>query len=170
MPKRIQVVAHLSVEEVGTRFRQSSAAKSRAHWQVIWLLLQGRPSGEVALLCGYSVAWVRALVGRYNAQGPESLGDGRRGHSGAKPLVDVGLRQELEAVLGGAVPTELGGGLWNGVKVAAWLEGKLGHKVYRQRGQEMLRALGYSPLVPRPCHKSADKNAQEAFKKSWHKP
>lgn len=76
------------------------------------------------------------------------------------------IRAALERVLEQPVPESLGGGLWNGVKVAAWLSVRVGQTVARQRGHEALRSLGYSCQSPRPRHVKADAAQQEAFKKS----
>ena len=50
------------------------------HYQVIWLLAQGRTCPEVAGLTGFALRWVEQLLARYNAFGPSSLGDRRRGN------------------------------------------------------------------------------------------
>lgn len=48
MSRRIQITNHLSVEELGERFRQSNDVVERGHYQIIWLLAQGRSTVEVA--------------------------------------------------------------------------------------------------------------------------
>ncbi len=167
MPKRMVVLGELSESELEARFRASQCVVSRCHWQMVWLLKQGRKSEEVSRLVGLSLNRMRILVRRYNAQGAEALGDKRHHNPGGKPLLDQSVRDELAVLLEGPVPEELGGGLWNGVKVAAWLSQRLERSVHRQRGHEALRALGYTSQSPRPHHVGADPNAQEAFKKTW---
>ncbi|MEM8804973.1 MAG: helix-turn-helix domain-containing protein [Cyanobacteria bacterium P01_G01_bin.38] len=44
----------------------------RSHYQIIWLLAQGRSTAEVSEVTGYSRGWVYKLVWGYNDQGPES--------------------------------------------------------------------------------------------------
>ena len=166
MPKRVVVTEHLSLEAVRLRYVESETVKARCHWQVIYLMQQGRPSEQVAHEVGYSVPWVRQLVGRYNARGPQAVGDGRAHNRGAAPVMDEAVRHELRQVLEEPVPAELGGGLWNGVKVALWLERKLERPVHRQRGHEALQGAGWSCQEPRPRHAQADHAAQEAFKKN----
>ena len=156
----------MSGDEIEARFKASGTVKERSHWQVMWLLSQGRPTSEVAPIVGYSVGWVRQLAARYNGQGPQSLGDLRGGAGGSNALMDEALRAELAQVLGEPVPDALGGGLWDGVKVARWLSGRLNRPVARQRGHEALERAGYSCQSPRPRHVLADAQQQEAFKKS----
>ena len=42
MPKRIQIAQHLPIEELEQRYRQAKDGVERSHYQIIWLLAQGR--------------------------------------------------------------------------------------------------------------------------------
>jgi transposase len=160
---RLELVKHLSLEEVARRFRAAREVVARAHWQVVWLVGQGRSGGEVARITGFSRTWVGTIVRRYNSLGPESLGDRRRHNPGAKPLLREAAVEELRVTLE-SPPAD--GGLWTGAKVAVWLEARKGGKVWPQRGWEALRRLGQSLQVPRPRHaKAASLDEQTAFKK-----
>lgn len=88
MARRIQVTDHLSVEELGDRFRQSKDVVERGHYQIIWLLAQGRSTEEVALVTGYSRDWVYKLVRHYNQDGAAAIGDKRHQNQGAPTLLD----------------------------------------------------------------------------------
>src|SRR3954452_397244 len=106
------------------------------------------------------------LLARYNAHGPEALGDLRR-RNGSAPSV---LRPELLA----RVPERLAtppsdGGLWTGPKVARWMAGERGlAAVVPQRGWEALKAIKWSVQKPRPRHPAAATPEEcETFKKSW---
>src|SRR4028118_1984674 len=102
------VAGHLSLAELQAGYRTSGDARLARHYQVIWLLAQGRSCAEVALLTSLARRWVEQLLARYNAFGPSSLGDRRRGN-GAQPTIltpavlDV-LRERLKR------PPEGGGG------------------------------------------------------------
>jgi transposase len=135
---------------------------ARTHWQIVWLVAGGRACPEVAAAVGYSVDWVRAVLGRYNADGPEGLGDRRHANPGAAPLLTPAQRDELRAALAGPAPD---GGLWTCRKVADWIGERAGRPVHEARGWEYLRRLGFSPQRPRPRATAADPAAQEAFKK-----
>src|SRR4051812_29773169 len=106
------------------------------------------------------------LLARYNAHGPEALGDLRR-RNGSAPSV---LRPELLARLPERLATPPSdGGLWTGPKVARWMAGELGlAAVLPQRGWEALRAINGSVQKPRPRHPAAATPEEcETFKKSW---
>jgi transposase len=160
-----KVAAHLSLAELQAGYRTSEEAKLARHYQVIWLLAQGRSCAEVAQLTSLARRWVEQLLVRYNAFGPSSLGDRRRGN-GTRPTVltpavlDV-VRERLKS------PPE-DGGVWTAKKVAAVMAAELGlATVAEQRGWEALRALGWTLQKPRPRHaRAASPEEQEAYKKS----
>ena len=105
-----RVVDHLSVSELQAEYRSGKDATRARHFQVIWLLAQGRTVTETASLMGFVPRWIEELLVRYNAFGPSSLGDRRRGN-GAKAtvlipaLTDQNLcaqaRRPMEVILAG---------------------------------------------------------------------
>src|SRR4051812_4331684 len=106
------------------------------------------------------------LLARYNAQGPQALGDLRRRNGTSPSVLRPDLLDKLKARLREPPPD---GGLWTSPKVAAWMAGELGlAAVLPQRGWEALKAIGWSVQKPRPRHPaSATPEEREAFKKSW---
>jgi transposase len=166
MPKTIKLKAHLNSEELENRYRQAHDPVARSHYQIVWLISEGRTTGEVMEVTGYSRGWIQQLARRYNADGPQALGDRRHQNPGARDraLLTAEQREELAEAL--RKPPE-DGGMWNSRKVGEWIEAKTVKKVVskKQRGWEYLRRLGNSPKVPRPHHALANKSEQEAFKK-----
>lgn len=65
MPKRITIAPRLPIEELEHRYRQAKDPVERSHYQIIWLLAQGRPTEEVASVTGYSRIWIYELVGGF---------------------------------------------------------------------------------------------------------
>ena len=162
MPKRIEIKAHLSIEQLATRYRESEDVVERSHYQMIWLLAQGQSTAEVARVTNYSVYWVRVIARRYNAQGDSGLSDLRHAHPGRECMLSAAQQAELEQALQ-SPPAD--GGLWSGPKVARWMATLLGHPVHEQRGWDYLKRLGYSAQLPRPRHAKANAEEQAAFKK-----
>jgi transposase len=166
MPKTIKLETHLSPEELERRYRKARDTVERSHYQILWLIGQGKTTTQVMEATGYSRGWIQLLARRYNADGPEALGDRRHRNPGARDraLLDPGQQEELAEALREPPPD---GGMWNSRKVGEWIEARTGRAVSRkkQRGWDYLRRLGNSPKVPRPHHASADERAQEAFKK-----
>src|SRR6266567_410993 len=85
------VTDHLSIEELEHRYRACEDACSARHYQTIWLLAQGHTVSEVAALTSFVPRWIEELQARYNALGPQALGDLRR-NNGTRPSV---LKPEL---------------------------------------------------------------------------
>lgn len=168
MPRSATVAPHLAVEDLGHRYRQAHDPVERTHWQLVWLVAQGHHVPEVARLVGYTANWVREIVRRYNASGPDGLRDQRHAHHGGNPpLLSPALKAELADALDGPAPD---GGVWTCGKVAAWMAERLGRPVAEARGWDALRALGYTLQRPRPRATTADPAAQAAFKKGGSRP
>ena len=163
MNKRIIVQAHLSLEHVEARYRKAQDPVERSHWQIIWLVAQKKPTGEISEVTGYSASWIYTIVHRYNQQGPAGVGDRRHGNAGGTFILSAEQQQQLEHDLDAGAPD---GGLWTGPKVARWIFVHTGRQVHPQRGWEYLKRLGYSKRVLRPRHAKADVAAQEVFKKT----
>lgn len=164
-----RVADHLSVTELQAGYRGSKDATLARHYQVVWLLSEGRTVTETARLTGFVPRWVEELLARYNAFGPSSLGDRRQGN-GAKATI---LTPEILDMLRERLKTSPGdGGVWTSKKVAALIAAELGlAKVAEQRGWEALRAIGWTIQKPRPRHaRAASPEAQAEFKKSSPKP
>jgi transposase len=158
-----RIVEHLPVEELEARYRAARDVTEARHYQAIWLLAQGRTFLEVGEVLAFAPRWVEELAARYNAVGPEALGDQRRRNGRAASL----LRKDVLAALAERLrmPPE-DGGLWSGAKVAAWMAQHLGlAKVHPQRGWEALQRLEWSLQAPRPRHaRAAAPEQQAAFK------
>ena len=167
MSRRLPLAPHLSLAELEQRYRACRAGVERTHWQIIWLVAQGRPATEVAPLVGYTAPWVRELVHRYNAEGPNGLRDRRRTNRGRAPLLAPDQHTHLQQALAGPAPD---GGLWTSRTVAIWLGERLGRPVSPQRAWEAMRAVGFTPQRPRPRATTAAPKAQAAFKKGGSRP
>jgi transposase len=167
MPKTIKIVPHLGSGELEDRYRKAKDTVERSHYQILWLISEGKTTTQVMEVTGYSRGWIQQLARRYNAYGPQALGDRRHQNPGAKEraLLTTEQQQELAEALKEPPPD---GGMWNSRKVGEWIEVRTGRVVSnkKQRGWEYLKRLRQSPKVPRPHHASADEREQEAFKKS----
>ena len=167
MPKTIKLESHLSSEELESRYRKAHDPVERSHYQIVWLISEGKTTTQVMEVTGYSRGWIQQLARRYNRYGPLALGDRRHHNPGAKEraLLSAEQQEELAQALMKPPPD---GGMWNSRKVGEWIERRTGHVVSqkKQRGWEYLKRIGNSPKVPRPHHKKANPQEQEAFKKS----
>jgi transposase len=163
------VADHLSLEELEQRYRASEDACSARHYQTIWLLAQGHTVLEVSALTSFVPRWIEELQARYNALGPQTLGDLRR-HNGTRPsILKPELLEQLKERIG-EPPAD--GGVWTSRKVADWMADQLGlERLAPQRGWEALQAIGWSIQSPRPRNpKSATPEQTALFKKASPTP
>ena len=163
------IAGHLSVEALRERYVSSSNAREARHFHTIWLLAKGHTLGEVAEMTSFGQRWIEQLASRYNAEGPESLGDLRRRNGSSATVLKPELLDKLRLRL--KQPPD-DGGLWTSAKVAAFLARELGlEKVAVQRGWEALKACRMSIQLPRPKNpKSASPEEAAAFKNVWPAP
>jgi transposase len=164
MNKRITLKAHLSMQDIESRYRKANDPVERGHWQIIWLLAQGKTAQQIAEVTGYNYDWIRCIVHRYNQVGPQGLGDRRHGNPGGRFILSAEQQERLQQAL---EEPPVDGGLWSGPKVATWIHEQTGRKVHPQRGWEYLKRLGSSQRVLRPQHAKADPAAQQIFKKTF---
>ena len=144
------VADHLSVSALEQQYRSCTDVTAARHLQTIWLLAKGHEMAEVAATVSYAQRWVERLLARYNAQGPQALGDLRRRNGTSPTILRPDLLDKLKARLREPPPD---GGLWTSPKVAAWMAGELGlAAVLPQRGWEALKAINWSVQKPRPRH------------------
>jgi transposase len=143
-----RIVGHLPIEELEARYRAARDATEARRYQAIRPLAQGRTFVEVAEVLAFVPRRVEDLAARYNAFGPEELGDQRRRNGRAPSLLtEAPLSALTERVQ--APPED--GGVWSGPKVAAWMARHLGlAKVHPQRGWEAPRRIGWPLQAPRP--------------------
>jgi hypothetical protein len=144
-----RVAGHLSVEDLEAGFRSARDPTAVRHFPVIWLLARGHTIADVAAVTSFVPRWIEQLLARYNAHGPEALGDLRRRNGGVPSVLRPALLERLRARLTQPPPD---GGLWSSRKVAAWMAGELGlAAVFPQRGWEALKAIGWSVRSPAPA-------------------
>ena len=163
------VVTHLSLGALEERVRAAPDVRSARHFQAIWLLAKGHQIADVASVTAFGVRWIEKLLARYNAEGPDALGDLRRRNGTSPTILTQEVVDKLQDRLREPPPDR---GLWTSRKVAAWMAGELGlASVAVQRGGEALRAVGWSIQTPRPEHPArVTADEQAAFKKSLPRP
>jgi transposase len=164
-----RIVEHLSVAELGRRYRAAQDVTEARHTQAIWLLAQGRTVLDVAGVLAFAPRWVEQLAARYNAHGPVALGDQRRRNGRAASVLTAAVLAALAERL--REPPE-DGGQWTGPKVARWMAARLGlARVHAQRGWEALKRVRWSIQAPRPRHpRSATPEQRAAFKGGSKRP
>jgi len=162
MTRHLHIAAHLSVAALEQRYRQATDPVARSQWQILWQLVGGQSTAQVAASTGYSVNWIRTIAHRYDQAGAAGVGDRRHHNPGGARLLTAEQEAALDQALAGPAPD---GGQWTTTKVAGWMAERVGRPLHRARGWEQVRRLDWTVGHPRPRHAKADATAQEAFKK-----
>src|SRR5215213_11853570 len=99
--KETRVVALCEHRRAGAPLQEGQRSRGTLSYrQIVWLLSEGRTTGEVCRVTGYSPGWVRQIARRYNERGVEGLGDRRHANPGAREralLDEEGQAQLREA-------------------------------------------------------------------------
>src|SRR5438045_2468667 len=123
---RLPLVPHLTLEEIYRRYRACRAGVEKTHWHLIWLMArpqQPLAPAHAAAALGLSAVWARALLKRWNAQGPDGLADRRAGTCGGHSKLTADQQVDLWAALQQPPPD---GGLWTGPKVVRYVRDRWG--------------------------------------------
>ena len=102
----VHVAAHLSLEDLAGRLRAAPDARSARHVQAIWLLAKGHTMAEVSSTTAFGVRWIEKLLARYNAQGPDALGDLRRHNGTSRTILKQALLDSLRVRLAEPPPDQ----------------------------------------------------------------
>lgn len=127
--------------------------------------MQNKTAPQVARELGVARRTVQDWVRWYNRGGVDDLHDD--GGRGRKPPLDAGERERLKARLDAGLSDADGGVcMLRGLDVQRILEEEFGKVRCLSSVYELLHAIGYNDLAPRPQHRDADPAAQDAFKKT----
>lgn len=152
------------LDELRRLARGAQNARMRIRLQAIVLARQGRTFQEIARILDAGSRSVQGWVKRYNQHGVDGLqhrpGQGRHGKLSAQDKERLCARIEAGPRKEESVCT------LRGKDILSILQKEFG-KLYHLNGvYRLLHRLGYSSLVPRPRHRQANPEAQEAFKKN----
>jgi len=162
----MHVVEHHSLEQLRSLARSDSDPKMVIRLHAITLAKNGKTAPQVAEEIGYSRRGVQFWVKWYNHGGIEELRHERG--QGRKPTLDESEQQKLRDRLDAGPLADKDGGVCTlrGLDVQRILQEEFGKVRCLSAVYNLLHAVGYNDLVPRPQHKDADPAAQEAFKKT----
>jgi transposase len=166
----LQLMPHLSPDQLAERFRRCLDGRQKARWQALWLL--GRPdapstAARAAPLAGLTADAIRKLVHRYNHGGPAAVAR-NAGGQGRAPRLTAAQQEQLKGELLGPAPD---GGLWTGPRLARRIAALTGRPLHKATGWEWLRKLGFTPQRPRPRNaQAASPEEQAAWEKKAGRP
>jgi transposase len=157
------VADHLTLNELWRRAKKAKDPIEKDRFLAVYHAKRGLTAKEIARIIPNTPRWVQETVRRYNLEGPEALKDKRHQNPGQKPKLTPEERMRVLEALQGPPPD---GGLWTGPKLRDWVERELGKRLSLYPIYRLLHEMGFALRVPRPRHRKADGEAQEAFKKT----
>lgn len=160
----MRVENHLSLAELKQLARGERDVKLSKRMQMVILAIEGYTAPAIARSLSCSRRVCQHWVQRYNADGLEGLQDqpGR----GSPPLLTPEEQEQLKQRLDHGPTTADNVCALRGQDIQRILKEEFGKVRSLGTIYYLLHQLGYSSLVPRPQHRHADLEAQDAFKKS----
>jgi transposase len=165
MNKKLELKPHLTQQELKEQYTSCRDAREARRWHALWLFHKKDDLRQVGDIVDMTYEALRQLVHRYNEFGVDGVYDGHVFNGGGR---EAYLSEEQQQKLKLAILTEEPptGGLWNGRKVALWIEKEIGKPVKPQTGNEYINKLKLSAQTPRPKSiASATPEVQEEWKK-----
>ncbi len=161
----MRVQAHDTPERLRRLARHEVNGRVAVRMLAVASAIERKAAPAIARELGVARRTVQDWVRWYNDGGIDALHDD--GGRGRKPPLDPDQQTRLKARLD-AGPTEADGGVCTlrGVDVQRILKEEFATVRCLSSVYELLHAIGYNDLMPRPQHKDADPAAQAAFKKT----
>jgi transposase len=145
--------------------RRSEESRYDHRLHGVLLVAQGMTCPEVAKLLGDATRTVEYWVHEFEEMGLAGLLEDDR--SGRPRRLSEKQLQAINTVVR-RMPREagLGGNLWDGKTLAAWIEREYGINLGVRQCQRLFRQLGFRLRKPRPAIAQADPERQKAHKKN----
>lgn len=159
----MHVEPHHTPEELQALAAEQPRVTRWRRLRAVILASQGRTAEAVADALGCTTRAVQKWVARYNRGGDSALAD--RPGRGRKPTLTPEQDQRLRARVEAGPTDEDGTCAFHGPDIRRILRDEFGLTLCQQAVYDTLHRLGLSSLMPRPAHRKADPEAQEAFKK-----
>lgn len=163
------VNTQLSVRQLLEHQARATRPERVLKFRAVILAMQGWFACDIAEALGKGTRTIQQWIADFNREGVDGLTDRRGGNH--FHLTDE-QEQQVIAYLDAKArdPRE---GVRHAQELIAWIECRF-DKTYSLSGiYDMLHRLGFSWLMPRPCHEKNDPVVMEAFKKtrrrSWTK-
>ena len=163
--KALSIADSATILGLHSEIRRSEESRYDHRLHGVLLVAQGMSCPAVARLLGDAPRSVEYWVRGFEEEGLAGLREGDR--SGRpRRLTEKQLREVKAAVRGMPRAVGMGGNLWNGKTLAAWIERQYGISLGIRQCQRLFRQLGFGLRKPRPQIAQAYPERQQAHKKN----
>ena len=160
----MHIEPHRSAEELRLLAAGQPTPRLWRRFRGIVLAAGGLSAAKIAAALGCTPRAVQKWTRRYNDGGPDALAD--RPGRGGKPRLDPAEHPRLRERIEAGPTAEDGVCAFHNPDIRRILAAEFGVELGEQAVYDLLHRLGLSSLMPRPIHRKADPEAQEAFKKA----
>lgn len=159
----MHVKYHVELAELKRWARAEKDVRLAKRMQMVVLAIEGFTAPAIAMSLGSSRRSCQYWVQQFNERGLEGLLD--KPGRGKPPLLTPEEQERLkERIAGGPMPED-GVCTFRGKDIQRILEAEFGKVRTLNTVYYLLHQMGYSSLMPRPRHRKADPEAQEAFQR-----
>jgi transposase len=160
----MHVESHHTPEQLRRLARHEVNGRVAVRLLAVASAMEQKTAPQVALEVGAARRTVQDWIRWYNQGGVEYLHDD--GGRGPKPPLTLQQQDQLKTRLNAGPLEQDGVCALRGVDVQRILAEEFGKVRCLSAVYDLLHAIGYNDLMPRPRHRDADPAAQEAFKKT----
>ena len=116
MPRKLELVPHLSEAEQKNRYRKAKDMVEARRWHLLWKVALGWTAKDSALAVGLDYDYARRIIRKYNKMGVDAVQNYRNKNTknhrgGSQPLLHEEQLNRLREACQGK-PTD--GGVWTG--------------------------------------------------------
>ena len=158
------VKPHNRLDQLRRLYRTQKNARLARRIQGVYLAKMGLTCPQIMKITGSARRTVQQWLAKYNRGGLDELSEKPR--PGQPTKLPRHREQEFCCRLEAGPTQKDGVSVLNGPIIRRILQREFGVLYSGQGLYDLLHRLGYSCLCPRPQHEQADRQAQEAFKKS----
>ena len=163
----MNVVFHHPLDQLQRLYRTQMNARLARRIQGVYLAKMGQTCPEIMRITGAARRTVQQWLAKYNRGGLDELFDKPR--PGQPRKLPRNREEEFCRRIENGPSRDDGVSVLNGPAIRRILEREFGQTYSLWGIYDLLHRLGYSCLCPRPRHEQADRQAQEAFKKTSRK-
>ena len=158
------VKPHNALKQLQRLYRSQRNARLARRIQGVYLAKMGLTCPQIMKITGSARRTIQQWLAKYNRGGLDELSEKPR--PGQPTKLPRHREQEFCRRLEAGPTQKDGVSVLNGPAIRRILQRDFGVLYSLQGSYDLLHRLGYSCLCPRPQHEQADRQAQEAFKKS----
>ena len=160
----MHIEPHHTAEEIQQLAARQTTPRLWRRFRAIILAAAGQSAAKIAAALGCTPRAVQKWARRYNDGGADALAD--RPGRGGKPRLDPAEHDRLRERIEAGPTADDGVCAFHNPDIRRILAAEFGVALGEQAVYDLLHRLGLSSLMPRPIHRKADPEAQEAFKKA----